>query len=60
MLVGRGVFSIACNFSAQPQMASLRAGKHSLILTSDVEIKIDGDNLNLPPESAAILKLVTG
>jgi maltooligosyltrehalose trehalohydrolase len=57
LVVERGAISIACSFSAQPQMISLRAGKHSLLLASDSEIKIDGYNLNLPPESVAILKL---
>jgi len=57
LLVERGTISIACNFSAQSQTIPLRAGKYSLFLASDAEIKIDGGNLNLPSESVAILKL---
>jgi maltooligosyltrehalose trehalohydrolase len=45
------------NFSAQPQTISLRAGKHSLLLAGNADVKIDGCNLNLPPESVAILKM---
>jgi maltooligosyltrehalose trehalohydrolase len=57
LVVERGAISIACNFSAQPQIISLRAGKHSLLLASGAEIKIGSASLNLPPESVAILKL---
>jgi maltooligosyltrehalose trehalohydrolase len=57
LVVERKSVSIACNFSAQSQTISLRTGKHSLLLESSADVKIDVGNLHLPPESVAILKL---
>jgi maltooligosyltrehalose trehalohydrolase len=56
LIAGRGAISIACNFSDKPQMLPLRAKKNSLLLAASAEAKVDGGNLNLPPESVAILK----
>lgn len=58
LVVERNAISIACNFAAQSRTISLRAGKHSLLLASSADAEIDGGNLNLPPESVAILKQV--
>jgi len=43
--------------SIDPRLGNRRS---ALKRASAAEIKTDGDNVNLPPEPVAILKLVTG
>jgi maltooligosyltrehalose trehalohydrolase len=57
LLVERGKISLACNLSAHHCRVPLRFGRHQVVMASDASAKTGAD-LDLPPESVAILKLI--
>jgi maltooligosyltrehalose trehalohydrolase len=56
LVVERGAVSVACNFSGKSETVALRAGNYRALLLSEVDAKISGGKIVLPPESVAILK----
>jgi maltooligosyltrehalose trehalohydrolase len=57
LVVERGTISVACNLAAVDCRVPLRPGRHQIVMASDACAKT-GLDLNLPPESVVILKLV--
>ena len=57
LTVERGVITTACNFAAAPQRVRLRAGKQRALMISETGIVAGDGFVELPPDSAAIVKL---
>jgi maltooligosyltrehalose trehalohydrolase len=56
LLVERGDWTIACNFSEKPISVQLREGVNQLVLASNVGITATSPSVTLPGESVAILR----
>jgi len=57
IVVERGAITVVCNLEKQLQTIPLRAGKHTLILSSESNVNVADGRVKLPPESVAIFKL---
>jgi maltooligosyltrehalose trehalohydrolase len=55
-VVERGTINVVCNFSGKAETVSLCAGNYRVLLISEMDVKISGNEISLPPESVAILK----
>ncbi|HEX2241860.1 MAG TPA: malto-oligosyltrehalose trehalohydrolase, partial [Gammaproteobacteria bacterium] len=59
LVMGRGPIAIACNLSERRQQTPLSTGKDArILLASDKEIQLAGDQVDLPAESVAIIEAV--
>jgi maltooligosyltrehalose trehalohydrolase len=52
----RGPITVACNLASQAQRVPLCEGKHTMLLASDQTIEVANKELNLSPDTVAILK----
>jgi maltooligosyltrehalose trehalohydrolase len=56
LAVERGRVAVGCNFSGKPQTIFFGEGKFHVLLLSEKNVEISDGNVNLPPDSIAILK----
>jgi len=59
LVMERGGLTVACNLADHPQEIPVRQGEQRFLLTSEPGVKVLDGSVNLPPETVAILKLVS-
>ncbi|MDQ7908860.1 malto-oligosyltrehalose trehalohydrolase [Phytohabitans sp. ZYX-F-186] len=55
LVVRRGATAVAANLAPHPQRLSLPAAAHATLLVTDPGVAVDGEAVDLPAESAAIM-----
>ncbi len=56
LVMKRGPFTVACNFSSQMRAVALRAGAHKVLLASASGVEVTSTTAKLAPASATVLK----
>ncbi len=56
LVMKRGPFTVACNFSSQMRAVALRAGAHKVLLGSASGVEVTSTTAKLAPASATVLK----
>jgi maltooligosyltrehalose trehalohydrolase len=57
LVMARGAIAVACNLSERRQRAPVSTGKHArILLACEKEVQVIGDQVELPPNSVAVLE----